>query len=519
MKVPSLLTALISLVLHFDALTCEIHGKVFFDENENGVLDNHENLLPDVMLSNGLDIVSTQHDGGFTLKRASGNFIFVIDPAGYRSPLNALMHRNFYQTIDIEHSCDSNLHFPLVKTDISEDFSFAVFADPQPDSDKQLNYFKQTIINRFEGDEIDFGITLGDLVANDLNMIEPVLKSTASLQKPWYTVIGNHDIDYSSKSDEESSKYFEQLLGPKTYAFIQGKVGFLILDNVRYPDPRDGIRYQADLSAQDLHFAVNFLQLLPKDYALVIAFHMPLDDQFDGWNLTSRETLISHLNDFNKVLILSGHTHLQQNLLHRNEIGRLNEIPINEFNVGTTSGDWFKGELDSKMLPLAQMRDGTPQGYAEVHFSNTQYTFKYVVTSEHFTDDFNIYAPKSIIHGQRRSPWIYVNHYIGNELTKVEFRVGPSGWLKMEQVKEYDPSYLVNLFKWDVLKEPFPGNRPSNPEISTHLWKATLPKDLPLGLHIIEVRVTDMFGVVSTQQREVSVIAIKSGETQSASIN
>ncbi|MNL83277.1 hypothetical protein D3C87_2108830 [compost metagenome] len=50
------------------------------------------------------------------------------------------------------------------------------------------------------------------------------------------------------------------------------------------------------------------------------------------------------------------------------------------------------------------------------------------------------------------------------------------------------------------------GRRPSNGVESTHLWRGSIPaRTLSAGLHKIEVRATDMFGNVFTEEQSFKV--------------
>ncbi len=105
-----------------------------------------------------------------------------------------------------------------------------------------------------------------------------------------------------------------------------------------------------------------------------------------------------------------------------------------------------------------------------------------------------IFAPKVIKRNQGTSAGIYVNFFMGASGDELKVRVNNGQWVKMNFVEDYDPSYMVDLYKWDTSEELLDGRRPSNPQRSTHLWRANIPNNLPAGEHTIEVEATDMFG-------------------------
>ena len=72
----------------------------------------------------------------------------------------------------------------------------------------------------------------------------------------------------------------------------------------------------------------------------------------------------------------------------------------------------------------------------------------------------------------------------------------------MQYTVEFDPYICAKRYIWDT-SEPMPtGNRPSAPDYCTHLWKARIKTNIPIGTNIIKVRVSDMFGRI--YQDEIS---------------
>jgi Icc protein len=61
----------------------EVSGTVFVDVNRNGVRDAGEPPRINVAVSNGLDVVRTDAEGGYSLARGPRGFVFVTRPAGF----------------------------------------------------------------------------------------------------------------------------------------------------------------------------------------------------------------------------------------------------------------------------------------------------------------------------------------------------------------------------------------------------------------------------------------------------
>lgn len=94
---------------------------------------------------------------------------------------------------------------------------------------------------------------------------------------------------------------------------------------------------------------------------------------------------------------------------------------------------------------------------------------------------------------------------MGESGDKLEYRVDNGKWETMEKVEEYDPSYYKYMQDWDFYTEVMPMRRPSKAEICQHLWFAKIPSNLSVGAHKIEVRATDMFGRMHTQQSDYEI--------------
>jgi 3',5'-cyclic AMP phosphodiesterase CpdA len=313
---------------------------------------------------------------------------------------------------------------------------------------------------------------------------------------PWYNVLGNHDLNFDAEEDKLADETFEAHFGPANYAFNQGKVHFIVLDDVIYPDPKDGKGYWGGFRDDQLEFVKNDLEFVPKDHLIVVAMHIPLSEpgEADSFKDGDRERLFELLKDYPHTLSLSAHTHLQRQDFFYEKDGWGQKSRHHHYNVGTTSGDWYKGTLNEKGIPLSTMRDGTPKGYAFIDFDGNQYSVRYKVVDQAEDYQMEIFAPNVLKKDARTSAGIYVNFFMGASDNEVRFKVDNGEWQKMAFMEEYDPAYLVDLYQWDTAEELLEGRRPSNPQKSTHLWRANIPTALAPGNHVIEVEATDMFG-------------------------
>lgn len=484
-------------------------GYVYLDANGNGRKDQSEKGIVKVSVTNGQDVVLTNALGRYTLPVGEDNIISVIKPAGFQVPLNAdnlpqyfyihkpkgspvLKYKGVAPTGPLPKSVD----FALRAVKEKEDFTALVFGDPQVYSLEQVDYFIKGVVKEVEGiKNVAFGISMGDEVGDKLDLFPAYTAAVKRVGIPWYNMMGNHDLDMDATTDSLSDESFEAHFGPTTYAFNYGKVHFVVLDDVLYPDPRDGRGYYGGLREDQLKFVENDLKYVPKDHLVVLTMHIPLSEPQFLFNSETRARLFSLLKDFPNTLSISAHTHMQRQDFYIKGTEWLQDKPHHHFNIGTASGDFYSGLNDKDGIPLSTMRDGTPKGYGFIHFKGNQYVIDYKVAGKDVSNQMNIYAPGKLKKNSDTLAHVYVNFFTGSKNDQVFYRIDKGEWKAMEHTYEPDPLYLAEVATWkSITDKTKKARRPSNPARSTHLWKATLPTNVSVGAHTIEVKAQDLFG-------------------------
>ncbi|GMQ27980.1 calcineurin-like phosphoesterase family protein [Algoriphagus confluentis] len=485
-------------------------GYVYSDQNQNGKKDRKEPGIPGVGISNGQLVVTSDANGFYEIPVSSGQLIFVIKPSGYQVCLDSLNKPQFFYIHKPEGSpkltyagsqptgpLPKEINFGLIPKEEPEKFTALIFGDPQPYNLEEVDYFDRGIVDEVAGiQNVAFGLSLGDLVGDDLDLFYPYSRAVAKVGLPWYNVMGNHDENYDVDWDELADETFEAHFGPSTYSFNVGKVHFIVLDDILWPDPRDGKGYWGGMRPDQLDFVENDLKLVPKDHLVVISMHIPLSEEGDSFRDEDRQRLFDLLAEFPYTFSMSAHTHLQKQDYFGKEDGWKQEKPHHHYNVGTTSGDWYKGVLDANGIPVSTMRDGTPKGFALVDFAGNQYQIRYHVAGKPAEYQMEIFAPKVLKKDLRTTAGIYVNFFMGATGDEVKYKIDEGEWIKMNQIQEVDPAYLVDLLEWDMTEEIIQGKRPSNAQPSRHLWKTPIPVNLGAGEHEITVSATDRYGKV-----------------------
>lgn len=508
-SVRMLVVAICFVPIGFQALAqSTISGYVFVDGNQNGKKDRREQGLVSVGVTNGVDVVLTDQDGFYELPVGEDNIIAVIKPSGFSVPVDEHhVPRNYYihkphgsPTMEYEGVSPTGelpriINFPLLPSEETDEFRFLVFGDPQMSHPEDIYYFKQGVISELVGVEnVSFGLSLGDIVGNRLEGIPPYIEAVGKIGVPWYNTLGNHDINFDVDDDHLSDETFERLLGPANYAFNYGGAHFVVLDNVMYPSPKGTQNYTTGMREDQWLFLQNNLKHVDRAQLLVLACHIPL------WtfNENDRKRLYDLLDGFEHLLFLSAHTHVQQQVFHGQDRGWYGANEIHEYNVGTTCGDWYSGELDHAGVPQAMMRDGTPKGYAFVTIKGNAYEIDYKVAGQPIEYQMRLFVPKVVRKG-RNSYGFYANFFMGSKRDDVSFRINGGNWTPMDFTPVQDPTYVTNLYKWDQSDTLLMGKRSFyRATNSSHLWYSRFPRDLPVGEHKLEVSVTDMFGRTHT---------------------
>jgi len=510
-----ILIAFIALFVN-SAVQAQFHAKgyIYHDLNGNGKKERQEKGISGVSVSNGVQVVQTDKNGQYELPVGKDNILFVIKPAGYGVGMNEFNQPQYYYIHKPEGSpaltykgvaptgkLPKSVDFGLMQQEEPTTFTSLIFGDPQAYTLEEMDFFSKGIVSEVKGVEnIAFGLSLGDLVGDDLVLHSPYIKAVSEVGIPWYNLMGNHDMNYDAVSDSLSDETYEANFGPANYSFNYGNAHFIILDDILYPDPRDGNGYWGGFRKDQLDFVENDLKYVDKDKLIVLAFHIPLLHQNeDSFRNADRQRLFDLLKDFPNTLSMSAHTHLQRQNFYTKADGWHQEKPHHEYNAGTTSGDWYSGEINEKGVPVSTMRDGTLKGYAFLNITGNQYTIDYKVAG--YPEDYQIkvFNPKVVAKGRSTSAVIAANFFMGTKGNKVEYRVDEGAWVTMNYVEAPDPSFLGSLFRWDTMEDLVPGRRPSNAVNSTHLWQGRIPTNLEVGEHRIEVRATDMFGRTFTQ--------------------
>lgn len=493
-------------------------GIVFEDTNGNGKHDDGEPGLGGIKVSNGEDIVKTDDQGRYELQVTDDTIIFVIKPRGYMTRVNDDNLPQFYHIHKPAGSpahfrfagvaptgpLPESINFPLTKRDEPDKFRALIFGDTQPRDVTEVEYMAHDVIAQVidnNAHDASFGVTLGDIVFDDLDVMEPHNQAIAMIGIPWYNVIGNHDLNFDADDDQHSDETFERVYGPSYYSFDHGPTHFMVLDDVVWVGAKDGKKghYFGGLGERQMKFIKNDLAMIPKDQLVVLMMHIPLVAVED------RQELYRLIEQRPAAVSLSAHTHYMEHRFIGEEDGwKGPEKHHHVINV-TVCGSWWRGRKDERGIPHATMSDGGPNGYSIMEFDGAKYSLEFRAAGRPADYQMNIYAPESVKPSESESTNVLANVFAGSDRTTVEMRVGKDNeWVKMEQKLMNDPAYereAMEELKWEQrnwrdLPKPHP---------TPHIWGGKMPGGLPLGTHVIEVRATEADGKSIINRRVIRI--------------
>jgi hypothetical protein len=498
-----------------ESATSTATGVVFHDTNGNRKRDRGEPGLGGIRVSNGTDITRTDDAGRWELPVGDDTILFVVKPRGWRTPFNETRNPEFYYVHKPHGSppeykfagvaptgpLPASVDFPLYEQEEPETFQAILFGDPQPRNQQEVDWIAHDVVEELVGTDAAFGVTLGDVVFDDLDMFQPQARAIALIGIPWYNVVGNHDVNYDAPSDKLSDETFERHYGPNYYSFDYGPVHFVVLDDIEWyhPDgPEKRGRYRGGLGPEQIEFVANDLAMIPEDQLVVLMMHIPLT------GVNDRHPLYRLIEKRPACISISGHTHTHEHVFIDSKDGWNGPVPHHHIVNVTVCGSWWSGAPDERGIPHTTMRDGGPNGYSILTLAGTKYTLDYRAAGRSADYQMQIHAPDAVSSADSASTDLYVNVFNGSERDPVEFRIGEGTWSKLEPRRTLDPWYKAT-FDAEAAIQPLPWRKLHEPSPSAHLWHAKLPANLPVGVHAIEVRTTDLFGRTFEDRRALRV--------------
>lgn len=493
-----ILSTLLALVLIplYSQTYYTVSGIVFEDINGNGLRDQNEKGIKNVLVSNGEEIVLSERDGKYTIPAQEGASVFVILPAQYRFNNKIMNAPSLY--LDPERKLPASIvhHFVLQRRSVPKEFSMAAVGDIQMGDHQEISYANQTIMAELSGrSDIDFSIFLGDQLNDNLPLQPEVRSMLSTLPYPSWLVFGNHDrnTDNNRFQDDEFSRNF----GASHYAFTYGKVHFIVLNNIF---SEGGRKYYGKIPDRQLRFVENYLQYVPGNQLVVICMHIPLAVT------SNRAQLVDILWDRPSVLVLSGHTHtIQRNFLSPN---------IHELTAGAACGNWWVGERDSRGIPHALMQCGSPRNYFTIDFKPDNFykvNFKGIGLDKNHQMDIWVGGQDSIDQhvdalAALGEKLIVTTIYGASDSTQVSISLdGRELHTQKSIMTAPGVERVIAMQKASVYPTRFSRRAALRRRPSSHIWTAKIPEGQAPGVYLINIKAFDKYGFREEGSRLISI--------------
>lgn len=430
-----------------------------FDHNVTGrVVDNAGDGIEGVVVSDGLNCVRTMYDGSFymTSNTSSAKFIFVSSPSGYKPAVSGGIPRFYKALSDITpingiYNCGN-----FVMTPVSNPNRFTVLmsGDPQPRKTGNLHdkiaYHSLSVLQDYYQELYDvagsisdrevFGICLGDLVHENMSLLDTYAEKLNLLNFPTYNVIGNHDHDPDATDDASGAAPFESFFGPTNYSFNMGGLHFVVLDNMIMSLSGGQLTSATDgLTDEIWTWLQNDLSFVPKSTKLMICSHSPMFRQYEG---KERSQTAQHGPDYGDLLrtysmvhAWNGHNHLSFNYVYPS--GHRYHNKVEAHSIVRCAGELWTNEY---------LSGGTPRGFVVIDVDNGNISWKFHPISRQRTlfDSAYCSAPS-----YQWRDWNY------NDYGTAVMKVGGGALTDDYQMHAYprgaygDNYVYANVFLWD----------------------------------------------------------------------
>lgn len=593
-----------------------IGGVVFSDLNADGVRQGNEPGIAGVLVSNGLDVTVTDEHGRYELPVRLDMDVAVIQPAGWRVPVDERQVPQFAFTwkaggtpeplrfggLPDPGPLPDHIDFPLLPAPEGDQFRCAIIGDSQTYSNDEIGFFRaSTVLDLLDEGLVDGDcmIYVGDVMGDDLDLLDRLMRVGSAVGVPQWLVFGNHDLDFDASAQAHSADSWRRMAKPAYFAFEIGQATFIALNNVYYPcgqaDTRlpgrdfclgENPRYNGRVPEIQMQWLENVLAHIPQERLIVLLHHIPLVSFSDAHSVvhqTDNAPEIHRLLAGRQVLSLAGHTHTVENLEPgewfagwQEHVG-VGPLPFRHIIAGAASGAWWQGNFDIDGIPMGLQRLGGPRGVLMLDFDGVEYRERYrgsrldprrgqwvALNTPRFRDWYEVLdawmrqpederdpVPPVSIHDlgdtQLLTPedlatevFLTANVWMGSQATSVRARRGQGDWFALERTQEgqgeaprtgakfVDP-FAMQRQASDARRaiisrsgeprtqgyETFRGRtnegppRPQGRSLSdrnVHLWKAPLPADLPLGVHVFEIESSDRNGQVFADRLILEVV-------------
>ncbi len=256
-----------------------LKGYVFVDGNRNGLRDKNEKGVKGVLISDQVEVVSTNETGYYELaSECRFGLIHISQPDGFT------VNGSFWKSVSRGQQ-ETSIDFPLLPSPGGPNVTFVHASDPHL-SDRSLPQLEKL---RAIVDSVRpaFFLMTGDLIRDALRVSEKeatafydlYVKTIGTFPVPVWNVPGNHEIfgieRHKSLVSEShplyGKKMYRHYLGPDYYSFNYGGIHFIGLNSVDYHD----LWYYGHIDSVQLEWLKKDVSFIPNTTPVITFNHIP----------------------------------------------------------------------------------------------------------------------------------------------------------------------------------------------------------------------------------------------------
>lgn len=371
-----------------------------------------------VVVSDGVTVTTTDAQGIYQMRvKRNAPFVFVSVPAEYEIPVENGMPK-IYKKIAMGDNDVVQRSFKLERTGKKERFTLLALADVQIGRDDEVTMLDEEVLPLlipYVQQELEapvYGISLGDLVWDNMPFHEVYKQRIRKIGVPVFQVIGNHDHNKAITVDADADASFEAAFGPTYYSYNIGDCHFIVLDDVLYTGSSS---YTADITDEQMAWLEQDLKYVPKDKLIIIGLHIATSRRNRPTSHVADYKELYALLDGYNVRILSGHS-------HNNYTTTISET-IEENTLGAVMGAYWNGE--------ELCNDGSPRGYAVYEIEGNRIrNWYYKGTAFPREYQMYLYGPGEAVSEKYRDGLI-LNIFNWHTTWTVEVQEDNAGWVTL----------------------------------------------------------------------------------------
>ena len=334
-----------------------------------------------VAVSDGFSVVQTDEQGFYSMNISQDAwYVFISVPEEYQIPTNKYGLPCFFKSYP---GFSEWFDFTLERLPGGKETEFMLFglADPQTSKDHHIERFSTEVAPELKNyienlGKPCYGITLGDVISmgsTDLTYtILPKMRDAMHADKmgmPIFQVMGNHDNCYMTTKNPVAGnnlrdlnlniqRMFEETFGPINYSFNRGDAHIVGMRDVQWSINNDASVYSTAFSEEQYNWLKQDLAVVPKDKVVVLCVHIPIYNNGKIGDGSYKQEVLSLLDEFAEVHILSGHLHYMRNYDH-SLVSSSTHKKIYEHAQAAVDGASWTSNING---------DGVPNGYGVYHF-------------------------------------------------------------------------------------------------------------------------------------------------------